>query len=278
MKKGLYVLVFLTMYAWNGNCQESDYGSNNGSYITLSNTKIYYEEYGAGTPLLLLHGGFGSISDFQHVIKELSNQFKIIAIDSPGHGRSELVDAMSFNVMASMYSEFIDILNLESVYVIGYSDGGIVAMLLAAQRPDKVKKIVVSGANTHMSGLKLEVLESLQQLSPELIETYNKEWLTAYQSKSPDKDNWKKYINDMKKMYAIEEIISPEILAQIKSRVLVVYGDKDVIKLEHGLEIHRTISGSEFCILPDTPHEIFSAKPGLISKILIAFFNKKLKN
>ena len=274
MKKGLYVLVFLTMYAWNGNCQEIDYGSNNGSYITLSNTKIYYEEYGAGTPLLLLHGGFGSISDFQHVIKELSNQFKIIAIDSPGHGRSELVDAMSFNVMASMYSEFIDILNLESVYVIGYSDGGIVAMLLAAQRPDKVKKIVVSGANTHMSGLKPEVLESLQQLSPELIETYNKEWLTAYQSKSPDKDNWKKYINDMKKMYAIEEIISPEILAQIKSRVLIVYGDKDVIKLEHGLEIHRAISGSEFCILPDTPHEVFSTKPELINIIAVEFFNK----
>ena len=166
---------------------------------------------------------------------------------------------------------------IESVYILGYSDGGIVAMLLAAQRPGKIQKIVISGANTNMSGIKTEVLESLQQLSPELIETYNKEWLTAYQSKSPEKDNWKKYIYDMKKMYAIEEIISLEILAQIKSQVLLVYGDKDVIKLEHGLEIHRAIAGSEFCVLPDTPHEVFSAKPELINKISIAFFKKERK-
>ncbi len=273
MKKILYVLVFLTMYAWDGNCQEIDYGSNNGSYITLSDTQIYYEEYGAGTPLLLLHGGFGSISDFQLIIKELSNHFKVIAIDSPGHGRSELVDEMSFDLMASMYSEFIDKLDLESVYVIGYSDGGIVAMLLAAQRPDKVQKIVISGANTNMCGIKPEVLESLQQLSPEIIETYNKEWLTAYQSKSPEKDNWKKYIDDMKKMYAIEEIISPEILAQIKSQVLVVYGDKMLLNWNTVWK-SRAIAGSEFCILPDTPHEVFSTKPALINKIVINFFNK----
>ena len=95
--------------------------------------------------------------------------------------------------------------------------------------------------------------------------------------KSPDKDNWKKYINDMKEMYAIEEVISPEILAQIKSQVMVVYGDKDVIKLEHGLEIHRAITGSEFCILPDTPHEVFSAEPELINEISIAFFKKERK-
>lgn len=140
--KRLAILVFVfAILCFKGNGQEISYGSNQGKHISLSGTKIYYEEYGSGVPLLLLHGGFGSIHDFQEVIPELADHFRVIAIDSPGHGRSEQADSLSFELMSSYCSELIDAFKLDSVYIIGYSDGGITALLLAEKRPDKIKKL-----------------------------------------------------------------------------------------------------------------------------------------
>ncbi len=93
------------------------YGSNHGKYVTIKNAKVYYEEYGQGTPLLLLHGGFGSISNFKHVIGPLSKKYRVIAMDSPGQGRSEQIDSISYQIYADYYSSFIDKLKLDSVYV-----------------------------------------------------------------------------------------------------------------------------------------------------------------
>ena len=122
--------------------QEIKYGSNSGKQLTIKDTKIYYEEYGSGLPLLLLHGGFGSIHDFEQVIPGLANHFRVIAVDSPGHGRSEQADSLSFELMANYISEMIDKLQLDSVYVIGYSDGGITALLLASRQHTKVKRVI----------------------------------------------------------------------------------------------------------------------------------------
>lgn len=274
MYKLTILLLFLTINSWKSIGQEINYGSNNGKHITLSGTKIYYEEYGTGMPLLLLHGGFGSIHDFQQVILELSNHFRVIAVDSPGHGRSEQADTLSFQLMTSYFSKMIDLIQLDSLYIIGYSDGGIVALLLAAQRQDKVKKIIVSGANSRMSGLKPEILEYIKLVNPQFVETNSKDWLMDYKSKSPEKDKWEKFIIDMTKMYSNEEIIDKEKLSQISCKVMIVLGDKDVVKLEHGIEMYRTIPGSRFCVLPNTPHEVFSENPELINKIGIDYLTK----
>ncbi len=254
--------------------QEANYGSNSGKQLTIQDTKIYFEEYGSGFPLLLLHGGYGSIHDFQQVIPDLAKHFRVIAVDSPGHGRSEQADSLSFDLMADYISDMIDKLQLDSVYIIGYSDGGIIALLLASRQPDKVKSVVASGANSKMSGIVPHVLEYLNMVNPEFIETYQQEWLQDYQSKSPEKENWKKFVNDMTRMYAGEEIISSEQLSGIGGRVMLVFGDQDVIKLEHGIEMYHAIPGSRFCVLPDTPHEVFSAKPELINKIVIDFLQE----
>jgi pimeloyl-ACP methyl ester carboxylesterase len=271
MKRTTVLIVSLTFCICFANSQDPSYGSNSGKLISISNTKIYIEEYGSGTPLLMLHGGFGSIHDFQQVLPELAKHFRVIAMDSPGHGRSEQADSLSFNLLSDYCSELINKLNLDSLYIIGYSDGGITGLLLAAKRPDKVKKVIAAGANSSMSGIKPEVLAYLNMVNPDFIETHQKEWLKDYQAKSPDKEHWKKYISDMTTMYSVEEIISPESLTKIQADVLLVFGDQDVIKLEHGLEMHQAIPGSSICVLPNTPHEVFSAKPDLINTIGIDF-------
>lgn len=91
------------------------YGLNNGKYLTIHDTKIYYEEYGNGTPLLLLHAGFGSIENLSDIIPELSKHFRVIAPDAPGHGRSEQADSLSGDLLADYCSGIIDQLKLDSV-------------------------------------------------------------------------------------------------------------------------------------------------------------------
>ena len=268
------VLLFLLVFSWKSYGQEINYGSNHGKHITISNTNIYYEEYGSGMPLLLFHGGFGSIHDFQQVIPKLSKHYRVIAVDSPGHGRSEQADSLSFDLMADYYSIMIDQFKLDSVYIIGYSDGGITALLLAEMRPDKVKKIIASGVNSRMDGITSEVLGYLKLINPTFIETYQKEWLTDYQSKSPEKDKWEKYITDMTRMYSKNVLIDEQTLSNIGVNVLLVFGDRDLIKLEHALELYRIITGSRLCVLPNTPHEVFSENPELISNIGIEFLTK----
>lgn len=274
MKSTILAIILYAGISGISDCQEISYGSNSGKRLTIQDTEIYYEEYGSGLPMLLLHGGFGSIYDFQQVIPELAKHFRVIAVDSPGHGRSEQADSISFDLMADFTSEMIDRLKLDSVYVIGYSDGGITALLLASRPHSKVKRVIASGSNSKMSGIVPQVLEYLSMVNPEFIETYQQEWLKDYQNKSPEKENWKKFVNDMTGMYSGEEIISNEQLSGIGSSVMLVFGDQDVIKLEHGLEMYRAIPGSRLCILPNTPHEVFSTKPEMIIKIGIEFFQE----
>jgi len=274
LKRLCIALVLLFICSTKSSGQEINFGSNDGKYISISDTKIYYEEYGTGEPLLLFHGGFGSIHDFQKVIPKLAKHFRVIALDSPGHGRSEQADTLSFDLMSDYFSQTIDLFKLDSVNIIGYSDGGITALLLAAKRPDKVKKIIASGVNSRMDGIKPEVLEYINLLSPEFIQANQKEWLLDYQLKSPEKDKWEEFVFDMKRMYSENSLINDQTLSSIKAEVLLVFGDRDVIKLEHGIELYETIESSKLCVLPDTPHEVFIENPQLISNISVEFLQK----
>ncbi len=253
-----------------------EYGSNNGQYISINNSRIYYEEYGEGTYLLLLHGGIGSINDFKFIIPELSKHFRVIAIDSPGHGRSEQADSLSYQLMADYISQMIDLIDLDSIYIIGQSDGGNIALLLAHDRPGKVKRIVISGANSNVIGLTEHGFNLLNSVDSQLIEDQFQDWLINYKNISPQKDNWKKFIHDIRDMWIREVVISDTELGKIESRTLVVMGDRDdLVKLDQGFQLYSKIGGSEFCVLPNTPHNPFKFNPDLINFISINFLTSK---
>lgn len=272
MKKLLFLWVLFLSHSVFA---QIPYGSNNGKYLTIRGSKVYYEEYGTGTPLLLLHGGFGSISNFSQVIGPLSKNYRVIALDSPGQGRSEQIDAISYQIYADYYSAFIDQLKLDSVYVLGWSDGGNSAYILAYDRPDKVKKVVVSGSNTDTDGYPDGAVEAMKKWTPETIsDEFNEYWLKDFMKLSPNKNNWQKSYMQLKNMWVTKEVISDDHLRKIKSKFLIVYGDRDVTKLEHGLHIYRTIPGGQLTILPNTSHMVFIEKPALISNLIHDFLRK----
>jgi pimeloyl-ACP methyl ester carboxylesterase len=164
----------------------------------IQNTKLYYEEYGVGIPLLLFHGGLGSISYFSPVIPELSKNFHVIAIDAPGHGRSYHADSMSYKLMSDFMSVLIDKMDLDSVYILGCSMGSNLAMHLAYDRPDKVKRIISDGGILKLDGSILDIFDFTEKMG--FIENRSKSWIDWYNGVNPQKDRLKQFLQDISRM------------------------------------------------------------------------------
>lgn len=271
-----FVAVQFILICCNTITKEIDYGSHNGKQVEILNTKIYYEEYGQGMPLLLLSGGgmSRSINDFEKCIPELSKLYRVIVPDTPGQGRSELPDTITYEVLTEFVSRLIDSLKLDSAYVMGWSDGGIVGILLAEKRPDKIKKVISVGPNNGLKGAAVPPgfpLDSIKPLPIMEWEENNRETIEWY-LKTMDRD-WKKLHNDLNAMWYQNEYFSDSIYAHIHQPVMIVLGDRDDISLEHGLEMYRLIKKGQYCVLPNTTHEVFSERSDLINRIALDFFN-----
>ena len=250
------------------------YGSNNGKYISIFNTRIYYEEYGNGSPLILLEGGMGSIENFSFCIPALSKKYRIIAPDMPGQGRSDLADSMSYQLLANYISKLIDALGLDSAYIMGWSDGGNTALILANNRPDKIRKVLVSGANYNLAGypsILNDTTDFVRMINSPEFEINDKEEIDKYLKLGPGRD-WRKFFIDINKMWSQKVYFPASVLEGIKIPVMIVLGDRDAVTLEHGIEMYHLIKGSQFCVLPNTSHRVFYEKPQLISEIAINFF------
>lgn len=258
-------------------CSKIKYGSNNGEYLTIHGTKLYYEEYGNGKPVLLIPGGFGSISDFQKFAPLLAESYRVIIPDPPGQGRSDHADKpISYQLMSEYYSEFINLMKLESVYVIGHSDGGVAALLLAKNNPGVVKKVISSGANYRADGVKKEIREfnETKLCNVGWAEMNNKGWIDKYKNLAPQND-WKKYVTETLTMWNMEEYFPKSDLENIGIPVLLIYGETDVITTEHENEIHDAVKGSQLRILEKTSHNVFIEQPELLNSIANDFFNSK---
>jgi len=119
-----------------------------GKFYDIRGFKMYAETYGQGAPLLIIHGNGGSIKDFIYQIPYFDKKYKVIIADSRAQGNStDKGDSLTYEMMADDYAALLDALKVDSAYVIGWSDGGINALLLAIRHPEKVKKLASTGAN-----------------------------------------------------------------------------------------------------------------------------------
>src|SRR6476620_1189095 len=145
-----FLLVFKTYLFAQTPFDTTIYGRNPkaGHYVNTRGFKMYYETYGNGEPLLIIHGNGGSINNFVYQIPYFSKEYKVVVADSRAQGKStDNNDSLSYEMMADDLNALLDSLYLDSCYVIGWSDGGINGLLLAIRHPKKVKKLAVTGAN-----------------------------------------------------------------------------------------------------------------------------------
>jgi len=264
----LLLLLFTTVAE-----SQINYGSNKqvGKYANVNDIKVYYEIYGAGEPLLLLHGNSGSIENFLYQIPELSKHFKVIAVDSRAQGRSTDSDKeITYALMASDMSELIDKLNLGSVYVVGWSDGGNVGLELAFAHPQKVKKLVTFGANyTHENWMAPPDSVVMDANDPRILKTTPllKKYKEGKDKLSPVVS---KKLSDLTEKYPN---LTVEQLKQIKVPVLVVVGDRDLINLDQTISLFTSLPHSQLFIVPGASHVVPLEQPELINSEVTKFLS-----
>lgn len=226
--------------------QTVPYGNNSatGRYQPVKGIKLYYEVYGTGKPLLMIHGNGGDISSFSKNIPYFAKHYQVIAVDSRAHGKSvDTGDSLNFEMMADDFADLLTALHIDSAYVVGWSDGGINALLLAMRHPQKVKKLVATGAN---------LWPDSTALMPSLWKQQQKAYQENKDSVFTDtakKNNWKVF-----KLDVFQPNIPLQALNAIRIPALIVAGDRDVIVPEHTVAIFRHIPKAQLWILPNSGH------------------------
>lgn len=237
------------------------YGNNDstGKFAHVNGINIYYEVYGTGEPLLLLHGNSSSISLFEKQIPELSKHYKVIAVDSRGQGKSsEDGRTYTYDLFADDMNALLDHLHLDSVNIVGWSDGGNTGLIMAMKYPGKVKKLVTMGANVFIDH---------SVVANWVFKALNKE------KKEMKGDTTYGSVNRLRMIDLLltEPKHSFEELKGISCPVLVVAGEKDVIKEEHTRAIAAAIPKSSLMIVPNATHYFPSEDPKAFNKAVIDF-------
>lgn len=197
------------------------------------NIELYYTEHGSGFPLILLHGNGEDQSYFIHQIEYFSQFYRVIAVDTRGHGQSPRGTA-SFTIsqFADDLRIFMDRLGLKKSHILGFSDGGNIALTFALRYPERIEKLILNGANLFPAGMK-----------PTVRMAVNVEYIFAKLRKN-------EYHASLMQLMRKEPNIKPEALRQIQSPTLVIAGCNDMIKERHTKLIASSLPNTELSILP----------------------------
>lgn len=243
--------------------EQSIYGNNTtaGKVLKLKDADIYYETYGEGEPLLLLHGNSGSIRDFYQQIPELSKYFKVIAVDTRAQGKStdKTKKDFTYKIFADDMKALVEGLGLKKVNIAGWSDGGTTGLEFAVKYPENLNKLITIGANASVDGI-----------DDELISTFKLSLKAMQFENNPDKFNELRLLKLMLK----EPNISNKDLNKIQSEVLVIAGERDVIKPAHSELISKQIPNAKLKIYKDSTHMIPFENADELNKDIVEFMKK----
>ncbi len=264
----LIVVLSTTSQLVNSADTQSEYGqnANTGNYAQLNGIKMYYEIYGEGEPMLLIHGSGQSIEAMRHQIQYFAPDYQVIVADSRAHGKTDTGEGqLTYEQMADDWAALLNTLNIDKADVLGWSDGGNIGLLMAIRHPGKLKKLAIMGAN-------LEPGDAA-------VYSWARKWV-ASESKSIDEmlargDKSQRWAR-MKQQFGLlreQPNIPLSTLREIDTPVLVMAGDRDIIRIEHTVKMFQNLPRAQLAIFPGETHyaphnhpEIFNATTGQFFK------------
>ena len=218
-------------------------------YSKVNGLKMYYELYGEGKPLVLIHGGGSTIqTTFGRVIPMLAKHRKLIAVELQAHGRTSDRDSeVSFEQDADDVAALLKKLNILKADILGFSNGGTTALQIAIRHPELVDKLVAASALCKRNGVPSQFWDFMKQARLENMPEQLKE---GYEKVASDTSGLQvMHDKNAKRMVDFKDI-PDEKIKSIKASILIIIGDKDVITPEHAIEMHRLIANSELAIIP----------------------------
>ena len=218
----------------------------------------YYIEKGTGFPLILLHGNGEDCGYFVHQMEPFAKHFRVIAIDTRGHGQTPRGEAsFSIRQFAEDLLDFMNRHQIEKAHILGFSDGGNIAMVFALMHPERVEKLILNGANLNASGVKRKV-----QIPIEIGYRIAKLFATKSPAAIKNAEMLGLMVNDPN--------VKAEELSCIQNPTLVIAGEKDMIKDSHTRLIAKSIPGAMLSIIPGN-HFIANKNPDTFNEVVLRF-------
>ncbi|MBL0049482.1 MAG: alpha/beta hydrolase [Bacteroidetes bacterium] len=250
-------------------------------YLDVNGLKMYYEIYGAGKPLVLVHGGGSTIqTSFEKIIPLLSKNRQVIALEIQAHGRTSDRNAdISFEQDADDIATLLKNLHISQADFFGFSNGGTTVLQLAIRHPQLINKMILGSALAKRNGVPEWFWNFMDQAK---LENMPEQLKLGYKKVAADSNGLQvMHDRDAKRMQNFKDIPDAQIKA-IKSPTLIINGDKDVITPEHALELHRQIEHSELAIIPgghgEYMGEITTLKPDFKESEMIVPIIEKFLN
>ncbi|MCR8558655.1 alpha/beta hydrolase [Mucilaginibacter sp. BJC16-A38] len=246
------------------------YGRNPavGKYADIRGFKMYYETYGKGEPLLIIHGNGGSINNFVYQIPYFAKNYQVILADSRAQGKSvDPSDSLSYEMITDDLNALLDKLNLKQCYIIGWSDGGIEGLMMAIRHPDKVKKLAVTGANLEPDTTAVDPFVYNYAMK---MNKMGQDTIKKIKNVTPEMKNQLKLLH----LLSYEPHIKLSDLKKITCPTLVIGGDHDVIRTKHTMLIAETIPNAYLWILPNSGHSTPLIYKDMFNQVVGDFLTK----
>src|SRR5258708_6787831 len=261
--KNLMLLIAIMFAAFRSNGQQIK--PSNSGYAPVNGIKIYYEVYGEGRPLVLLHGAFYTIDmNWGQLIPELSKTRRVIAIEMQGHGHTPFSDRkLSITTLASDVEKVMDYLKIDSADVAGFSMGGSIAYQFTVQSPKRLRKLVIISSTYKTSGWLPIVNGGFKDFKPEFFD--NTPIKTAYDAVAPDKTKWRKFLEQMFAFAEVPFNVGDSNISKIAAPVLIISGDNDGTDKVELIKTYQLLGGgvsadlwpmpkSQLAIVPSQGH------------------------
>lgn len=221
-------------------------------YAPVNGLQMYYEIYGSGQPLVLMHGGMTTAEDFGLVVPTFAQIRQVIAFERQGHGHTADIDRpFSLEQWADDTAALLQHLNIEQVDILGYSTGGSVALAFALRYPKMVSRLVFASAIYNREGYYPSIMEGLLQATADDMPDILRKMYTRV---APNPENWSKLVKKSVESVAEFKGWQKKDIRTISAPTLVMVGDSDIVRTEHAVELYRLISNAKLAILPDTDH------------------------
>jgi len=244
-------------------------------YAKLSRLKMYYEEYGDSSkpPVVLLLGGMSGAQTWEEQIDPLSGRYRVLIPEQQGHAHTpDVAEPLTYQAMANDTVEFIERVAGQRAHVVGHSDGGILGLFIALQRPDLLNRAVVIGANYHKDGLFWPALADADPDDEDFAKSRDR-----YAALSPEGlTHWPVIFGKTQQMWLTEPALTLAEIATITAPVLVMVGDDDVISHSHSVELYETLAEGQMAMIPGTSHGVKKEKPEIVNRLILDFLGDEV--